>query len=341
VTGATFAQWQPRYAEHGIATFPVTITDDGRKKKPAVSNYLNAGLPASNQFALKFPNAEAFGFACGPRNRLTIVDVDSTEEAILTEAERLFGESPVIWRTGRGRFAMPFRFNGEKRRIRPLPDLPIDLLGGGFVVAPPSAGARRPYEIIKGSLDDLDRLPNARIPHEIANTNTPLPLDRASPTERIPEGRRNDALFNYCRSVVGYCDNPEALIDAAKTWADNRLERGAHPVSDAEMMKTCRSVWMYRGGRRNMVVAGPFVEKEQLHALERDPEALALFAYLSMRQGKGAHFIIANGLADALGWGRRSIPAARKLFLDLKIIACVREARPGEPALYRLAIPHE
>jgi hypothetical protein len=75
--------------------------------------------------------------------------------------------------------------------------------------------------------------------------------------------------------------------------------------------------------------------------LERDPEALALFAYLSMRQGKGAHFIIANGLADALGWGRRSIPTARKLFLDLKIIKCVRPARPGEPALYRWAIPHE
>ncbi len=42
------------------------------------------------------------------------------------------------------------------------------LLGGGFVVAPPSVGATRVYEIIKGTLADLDRLPVARIPDEIA-----------------------------------------------------------------------------------------------------------------------------------------------------------------------------
>jgi hypothetical protein len=342
---AVFAEWQPRYAEHGIATFPIEIV--GKNKKPATRGYMKTGIRGSGQLVLKFPDAMALGCICGKRNRLTVVDLDDTDKKIIEEGERLFGTSPLLWRTGGGKFAMAFRYNGEARRIRPIPGLPIDLLGGGVAVLPPSAGVRQPYEIIRGSLADLDRLPVARIPDEIANTNAPLPpvptqpRDTISPAALIPDGNRGEALFRHCRSAIAYCADLDQLKNEAKTWAARRLERGADPVTEAEIEKTCRSVWMYRGGRRNMVVAGPFLETDQLHRLERDPEALALFAYLSMRQGKGADFIIANGLADALGWGRRSIPTARKLFLDLKIIKCVRPARPGEPALYRWAIPHE
>ena len=108
-----FAQWQPRYAEQGIATFPV------RKKRPCVSGWQRIGLPASTQLAVKFLDADAFGFVCGPRSGITIVDIDSPDEATLTEAYKLFGKSPILWRTGSGNFAMPFRHNGEKRHIRP------------------------------------------------------------------------------------------------------------------------------------------------------------------------------------------------------------------------------
>jgi hypothetical protein len=37
-----FAEWQPRYAGHGIPTYPVRII--GKDKKPAVSNYLKMGF---------------------------------------------------------------------------------------------------------------------------------------------------------------------------------------------------------------------------------------------------------------------------------------------------------
>jgi hypothetical protein len=48
---------------------------------------------------------------------------------------------------------------GERRQIRPDPDVPIDILGGGYVVAPPSKVAKGDYEFLQGSLDDRDRLP--------------------------------------------------------------------------------------------------------------------------------------------------------------------------------------
>jgi hypothetical protein len=54
ITG-TFAEWQPQYAAHGIATFPVAIVDGD--KRPAIKGYMRAGLRASEQLAIKFASA--------------------------------------------------------------------------------------------------------------------------------------------------------------------------------------------------------------------------------------------------------------------------------------------
>lgn len=76
-----FAQWQPHYAAYGVATFPV------EDKRPCVTHWQRIGLPASRQLALKFADADAFGFQCGPRSRITIIDIDSKDECIVGEAE--------------------------------------------------------------------------------------------------------------------------------------------------------------------------------------------------------------------------------------------------------------
>jgi Primase C terminal 1 (PriCT-1) len=329
MTGATsgdrgvFAEWQPRYAQHRVATFPVQII--GNDKKPCTKGYLKTGLRGSAQLALKFAEARSFGFACGPRNRLTIVDMDDTDPAIIGEGEHLFGCSPLLWRTGGGKFAMPFRHNGEDRRIRPIRSLPIDLLGGGFAVAPPSAGATMAYEIIRGTLADLDRLPVARIPDEIAKL---MPAgDRIG---LIPKGERNNELFKHCRVIVDHCDTIDQLIDAATTWADDRL---AAPLSAPEIIKTCNSVWQYRGGRKRIM--NQIVEAPEYGALVANVGALALFAYLSAENGPGAEFMIADGLSKARGWPRRFVPAARETLLDLGLVELIRAAGKNAPALYR------
>ena len=127
-----------RYAEHGIATFPVR-----RNKKPLVRNYQRIGLNASAQLVAKFADESALGFMCGKQSRIVIIDIDTDDEQALREALRVFGSSRVIYRTGSGHFAIWYRWSGETRRIRPLPDLPIDILGGGFAIVPPSLSTRR------------------------------------------------------------------------------------------------------------------------------------------------------------------------------------------------------
>ncbi|WP_157726824.1 bifunctional DNA primase/polymerase [Qipengyuania flava] len=89
---STFGEWQPRYEEAGIATFPV------RDKKPAVQGYLKAGLRASRQFAGRFAAEEAFGFAC-KRNNICVLDVDTPSEQTLCDALAKFGPTPIIVRS--------------------------------------------------------------------------------------------------------------------------------------------------------------------------------------------------------------------------------------------------
>jgi Bifunctional DNA primase/polymerase, N-terminal len=173
VTGV-FAEWQPRYAEHRVATFPV------ENKIPRIRHWTKVGLKGSAQLAMKFADADAFGFQCGKANRITLIDIDSRDEGVVREAIKLFGQSPILWRTGSGNHAMPFRYNGEARRVRALPGLPIDALGGGFAVAPPSMGSTGRYEFLQGGLADLDRLPVARS----------INIEQAKPRKETP-GRIN------------------------------------------------------------------------------------------------------------------------------------------------------
>jgi hypothetical protein len=178
-----YAAWQPQYAEHGIACFPV------RNKVPAVKHYLKIGLRASGQFALKFANDDAFGFAC-KRARITVLDVDSPDEKLLDDALDRHGPTPVIVRSGSGNHQAWYRHNGEGRHVRPDPALPIDILGDGFVVAPPSIGSKGQYQFISGTLDDLAGLPSLRcadwstnkkpntLPSLVSGQRTPCFADR-------------------------------------------------------------------------------------------------------------------------------------------------------------------
>jgi hypothetical protein len=120
-----FAQWQPVYAEHNIPTFPCRPD-----KRPAVTNYGKFGLPASKQIASN-SGANAFGFMCGKRTSITVLDVDTTDERILADALNRHGKTRIIARSASGHFQAWYRHNGESRRIRPRRDVPIDILGGG------------------------------------------------------------------------------------------------------------------------------------------------------------------------------------------------------------------
>src|SRR6516225_4010178 len=129
-----FSRWQPRYAEHGIATFPI-----GEAKKPRIRGWQKVGLKGSTELANKFGDVDALGYVTGRRSNVTVLDIDTTDEKVAEDAIRRHGQPAIVTRTVSGKSHLLYRYNGEVRRIRPWPELPIDLSGdNGYALAAPS-----------------------------------------------------------------------------------------------------------------------------------------------------------------------------------------------------------
>ena len=315
-----FAAIQAAYAAHKVATYP--LKED---KTPAVRHYNRIGAPYSAQLAMKFADAPAAGFYAGPLNGITVVDIDSTDTKLVDEIEKRAGRSPLHVLTPSGGRHLYYQYAGEGRRIKPLPD--VDVLGAGNVVCAESEIAKGRYVIERGCLDDLDHLPPLMSALGTASAPSAQPV-------KVPVGQRNTELFKYLQNEAAHCDDLDQLIDVGRTWADRRL---AAPLPDAEVVKTCHSVWTYRGGRKrfmNTIFEGPTYSK-----LIAEPQAMALAFYLSCENGPQAQFWIADGLGRKHGWPYRLVPRARKILLDLGIVECVRQPRRGAPGLYKFGRP--
>ena len=124
-----------------------------------------------------------------------------------------YGETPVTIRTASGKWKLWYRHNGEGRRIRPLKGLPIDVLGDGFTIAPPSwrEDLAASYRFRTGGLVELNRLPAIKA-GAFDNGFTRAP-------EVAATGQRNESLWRYCMAQARHCDDVEALLDVAETWA--------------------------------------------------------------------------------------------------------------------------
>ena len=324
-----FVKWQPRYAEHGVPTFPVDII--GKDKKPSVKGYLSTSLGASKHFAHKFPTAGAFGFPCGKRSDITVLDIDSKDKRLVEEAAHRYGRSPILYRTLSGNHGMLFRYNGESRRIRAEHDLPIDILGdGGYAVAPPSIAATGRYEFLEGSLADLRCLPVLRLP---ANENRPQ--------GRIPVGARNRELFRTAMIAAQQVDDSEALLDVLRTR--NEFDCDAS-LPYAEVVRIAKSAWNYQRTGKNFVGKGlvtqlPTNVIKQLY-LDKQHAPMVLLMTLKAYHLQDERFVVARAMAKNLGWHPRKFYAARDKLEQLGLIECVHRGGQGptDPPIYRSAL---
>jgi hypothetical protein len=321
-----FSENQPVYAERGIATFPL-----GDNKVPAVSNYQKMGLPASSKLADRFRNANGFGYMTNARTRVSVLDVDTTDERVLADAMARHGSTPLVARTASGKFHALYKHNGEYRKIRPFGAVPIDVLGiGGLVVAPPSRFAKGAYSFIQGSLDDLDRLPvmHGLDPSMYGSRDspnsgaTPTGLNGAFEGRPALEGVRNYTLWSYCMRQLSITD---ADIDAIVAAARIRNATYAPPLPDEEVVKTASSAWGYTAQGRNWFGNGQVVSShaEVDELLTEAPDAFLLLAKLR-RHNWGKPFIIANAMAERMGWTRKRFAAARAELERRGKILCLR-----------------
>lgn len=337
MTGA-FSQWQPRYAAIGIPTFPFVAS--GERKRPLVRGYDRIGLPASRQLVMKGLDGDGLACMAGARNKLTVVDVDARGaegERLLADAQRDFGASRFVVRTGGGGFHAYYRHGGEGRKIRPDPGKPIDLLGGGAVVLPPSRGLKQRYEIIVGTLDDLAALTPIR--PVVAPPIAPAPPVGGLSTcvdkvEGVGVGRRNDVLFRACMRQAHHCDHLEALLDVARTENFGMTP----PMDDAEVVEVATKAWGYtqRGLNRFGQTGAWFSTAEANAMIAGDQDAFLLLAFLRANNGPDRTFMVTSGLAVTFGWTRKRLAAARaNLERDGKIFQVRPAGRRIGPALYR------
>jgi Primase C terminal 1 (PriCT-1)/Bifunctional DNA primase/polymerase, N-terminal len=247
----TFPEWQADYAAFDIATFPVSI-EPGRKK-PLVKNYTRLGVRASAEIAQRFSDATAIGFMAGKFNRITVLDVDTPDETMLRSALDRYGQSPIIVRSGSGNHQVWYRWSGERRRIRPFSEYPIDILGGGVVVAPPSRGIKANYEFLQGGLDDLARLqPISGLTDEVRPPALHCTVDPKKDERTVTPGRRNDTLFRECMKAARSCDDLDQLLDFART----RNAEYSPPLPDNEVVKVAQSAWGYEERGENWIGRG-------------------------------------------------------------------------------------
>jgi hypothetical protein len=323
-----FRAWQPGYAAHAIATFPVRV--DERGKVPAIRGWQRIGLPGSAKVAQTM-DADAFGFCPGSRSQLTILDVDTGDECVLADALARHGSTPIIVRSGSGNYQAWYRWDGEKRLIRPDPDKPIDILGSGFVVAPPSKGIKSNYEFIQGGLDDLVNLPCLR--------NVPPPTSHQTQSSRrvpigdIAQGTRNNALWRHCMRQAHHCDDLDALVDVARTWNASLLP----PLTDDEVVKAAKSAWGYTQRGDNWFGRhGVFFGTEEVNRLiTSDQDQFVLLAFLRANNGPNSKFMVANGLTQTLRWRVKRLRAARRGLEGTYFKMVIRPSAANGPARYR------
>jgi hypothetical protein len=322
-----FVEWQREYAAKNIATFPVLITPEG--KKPLVCHYQHIGLPGSAQIARRFADAPGIGFMAGPRNRITVLDVDQPGDKPLQKALDRHGETPVIVRTASGKHHAWYRHNCERRAVRPEPGNEIDILGGGMVTAPPSRGPKGDYQFVAGGLDDLSRLPTMR---DVPERALPKPVPLAEIRQATPAGR-NEALFRHCMRTAKRCDSLDQLLDQAREY-NSQL---SNPLQEDETVKTATSAWGYeQSGQNRFGQFGAWFPTEEIEGLirGRDYDALLLLAYLRANNGPWADFWIADGLAKTFGWGPNRLSAARRRLIERGDVTLVAPQRRRTPALY-------
>jgi hypothetical protein len=320
-----YSQFQPLYADLGITAIPCS-TDE---KKPLVSHWTKMGLPASRQLAIRFIDANALGIVCGEHNRITTLDVDTTDHGVLKEAIYRHSHPRVIVQTASGKFHGYYRFNGERRLIRPWGnDLPIDVLGNGLILVPPSLFKTGEYHFLEGGFDDLVRLTPITGIEDI----TEHQRKAYSAEPQAKHGSRNNWLYRQCMKAAKHCDTLEQLIDVART----RNEECEPPMGDTEVMKVAGQAWGYTLANKNRFNHhGAWVPVEEAVQMMTDPDALALLIYLRSTEGPWATFMVPNSRAEQFAWDERRLRRARNRLIEMSYIRQVKAAYTGHAALYR------
>ena len=236
------------YCDLGLAPTP-TGGSDG--KRPMIRGYTRNQINLGNvsQFIKKFGEANV-ALLTGASG-LNVLDID--DPPLLHAMRKRFGDSPLIVKTaGRGGFQLYYRAAPHVRPtdFRSTDGIAVEIkAGGNIVIAPPSRSpiTGRDYELVEGQFDGetLASLPKLVVP-AIHQTKT------SAQHRRLSEGHRNNYLFSICLREALNVDDFDSLLDIGRT----RNDEAEPPLSDAEVMRACKSAWSYTQSGQNFSSAG-------------------------------------------------------------------------------------
>ncbi len=329
----TFSEHALSYGGFGLRVFPVRVFQDQGSwtKAPSVRNWQRVASCRPTQLMTKFPDAQ-IGIL---NDKLTVVDIDDPRH--LDWAIQEFGDTPITVQTPGG-FHLWYKPNGERRQVRyDGPDgRQIDILGvGGYTVAPPSTrpdGA--PWRFLRGSVKDLGNLPHIRpgaLPTSVAST--------PAPSDRIPKGRRDNALLVQCLRDLKDGKAPEILQMRAAAWNENIYDP---PQSEAEVTSTVKSaIRMHMDGRNFVGTSGVVrITHETLDSFLGNADALMLYSKLQLVHGsrKSGFAIDVKAMSRAeviQGWGKQRYRSARNALVKMEHITLERQGcGKGNPSVY-------
>jgi hypothetical protein len=307
--------WQPKYAAAGLWLFPL----HHGSKAPAVKGYLKAGPVASNRYAERFADRELFGFACGRKSGITILDIDTPNVKYLWTALDKHGRTPVVVETASGKYHAWYKWNGEGRHIRPWGHLPIDVLGGGYAVAPPSqmpGSLRGRYSFITGGLEEIPNLPILREVDDLGAARSIQKINGVPASDLVvagaAKGARSIGALNFALCEAPNCANQDELMDRVRAWGATCEP----PLEEHKIMKAVQSAWKYETTGSNWVAMAHANEIEDMISAGRaQQDAYLLLQWLRVKEGtnRDRPFWIATGLAKIFGWKPTRFRAARRL----------------------------
>jgi hypothetical protein len=319
-----YGEEAPSYFRHGVLPLPVSAASAAHKR-PAVIGWSRAGSHAALSGMHRFTDAPAIGIALGARSDITILDLDTTDEREVSRAMGRHGRTPLVARTRSGGHQLWYRHRGEPRLIRPWgKTLPVDLLGRGFAIVPPSLDGA--YSFVAGDLDDLDRLPAMQGLEGVL----PRPATTGATSERIGHGRRTDALWRHAMRHAPFCDTKAALIDVALSYRLDALDvSDGHAFTEREAIREAHRAWALTEAGRNYI--GGSADIEPL-TLADHPEAFLLWHDLQRNHaGRREEFVLCSvAMARRLGWGTRRFRQARDRLVRDGWIECVHPGGRGQ-----------
>ena len=107
-------------------------------------------------------------------------------------------------------------------------------------------------------------------------------------------------------------------------------------MDENEVRKIADSVWkMTTEGRNRFGQHGAWLTTSDVDSLVAQPDVLALLVWLKARNCPNSKFLVADGLANLLGWSRRTFKAARRRLIQSKRIIPLNRPAPGVSVKYR------